>query len=246
MSDCKSCETPGSNYDTKEDELFEDVDLYQQAIGSLIYLSVATRPDISFSVNLLARNLSKPTKNNWIGVKRIFRYLKGTLNYGLVYKKKSYSLIGYSDASHADDDEDRKSSYGYVFLINGGAISWCARKLKCITLSSMESEYCALTDAVKEGKWLSIINKELYKDFDAIKINEDNQSAIKFSNNKMINNRSKHIDIKYHFVRENVLAKKIILEYCPTDQMTADIFTKSLGKLLFRRHRDALGVVSCV
>src|SRR3990167_440588 len=122
---------------------FENIPLFQQIVGSLIYLSNKTRPDIAFSVGLLARNMSRPTKHDYDLSKRVMRYLNGTKNMKLTYDKKE-RIVGFSDASYAEDKIDRKSTSGYVFMMNGGAISWRSGKQKIVTLSSMESEYVAV------------------------------------------------------------------------------------------------------
>jgi hypothetical protein len=245
MEDCKPTSTPMAvkNKGYKEDErIFEDEKMYKQLIGSLIYLSNSTRPDICYSVNQLARNMQNPTFENWKQGKRILRYLQGTKQIKLIYKKKKEELCGYSDASYAEDKKDRKSTSGQVFMKNGGAISWKSRKQKIVSLSSMEAEYIALTDATKEGIWLKKMEKELNKENNILTIFEDNQSAIKTANNRIHNDRSKHIDVRYHFIRELIEEKKLKLVYCPTQNMIADIMTKALGKIAHERLRKAMGL----
>jgi hypothetical protein len=245
MEDCKPSSTPMAlkNKQYKEDKkLFEDEKLYKQLIGSLIYISNATRPDICYSVNQLARNMQNPRYEDWKQGKRILRYLQGTKGIKLVYKKEKEELCGYSDASYAEDKKDRKSTSGQVFLKNGGAISWKSRKQKIVSLSSMEAEYIALTDASKEGIWLKKMEKELCNKEDVLTIFEDNQSAIKTANNRIHNDRSKHIDVRYHFIRELIEDKKLKLVYCPTQTMIADIMTKALGKIAHERLRKAMGL----
>ena len=220
---------------------FENIKLYQQIVGSLLYLSNKTRPDISYSVGILARHMSNPNKCDYDLSKRIMRYLNGTREMKLTYNKKE-PIVGYSDASYAEDKLDRKSTGGYVFMMNGGAISWRSIKQKVVSLSSMEAEYVALTDAAKEGLFLQQLINEFSREKKPMLIYEDNQSAIKTAQNRIINNRSKHIDVRHHFIREQVELKQMEIKYIPTTDQTADIFTKALGAILHVKHTKALGL----
>jgi hypothetical protein len=179
---------------------------------------------------------------DWKSGKRILRYLQGTKDIKLIYNKEKSELCGYSDASYAEDKKDRHSTSGQVHLKNGGAISWKSKKQKIVSLSSMEAEYIALTDATKEGIWLKKMEKELNEDHTILTIYEDNQSAIKTANNKIHNDRSKHIDVRYHFIREKIENGELKLVYCPTEYMVADIMTKALGKVAHVRLRMAMGL----
>lgn len=223
-------------------QLFEDVNLYQQLIGSLIYLANATRPDISFAVGYLARSMNAPTNADWINAKRVLRYLNATKNLAINYKSKD-KLIGYSDSSYAEE-LDRKSVGGYVFLQAGAAITWRSTKQEIIAQSSMEAEYIALAEAAKECVWIKKLHKEIFpKSADeAVIIYEDNQSAIKLAENPIHTNRSKHIDVRYHVIREYVKNNVITLQYLPTAEMIADIMTKSLGKVLHARFVAGMGL----
>jgi hypothetical protein len=247
MKDSKPTPTPfpfkWNNDVTDATTPFENINLYQQIVGSLIYLSNKTRPDIAYTVGMLARHMKEPTKHDYDLSKRVMRYLNGTKNLKLIYNKIE-TIAGYSDASYAEND-DRTSTCGYVFMMNGGAISWKSTKQKIVTLSSMESEYVALTDAAKEGLFLKqLINEQQPNNNDKpILIYEDNQSAIKTSQNRIHNSRSKHIDVRHHFIREQVERKQIKLEYIPTTDQIADIFTKSLGFILHAKHTRNLGLM---
>jgi hypothetical protein len=252
MSDCKSLPTPLpntadlDNHYTAEDDYkaFGDRALYQRAIGSLIYLSNLTRPDICFSVNFLARKMAAPTNADWKLVQHLFRYLRGTADYALTYSAHPQRLQGYSDASYGENSPDRKSTSGYVFILNGGAISWSSRKQDIVTLSSTESEYVALTDSFKEGLWLRGLMRDLTGRSIPVPIAEDNDSTIKLASNPTWSRRTKHIDVRYHFVREVVSLGSVSLFYCPTREMVADIMTKSLGSNLLRDHRRAMGLIA--
>ena len=166
MEDCKPVSTPVDissklAHATDEDDSI-DQQRYQSAIGSLMYLSVSTRPDISYAVSSLARFSSKPTKEHWTALKRLLRYLKGTTKYGILYTKGGASkCIGFSDADWAGDINDQKSTSGYVFMLSGGAVSWSSKKQKCVALSTAEAEYVALSSAAQESIWLRQLITEL-------------------------------------------------------------------------------------
>ena len=146
---------------TDDDELVDE-SLHQSAVGSLQYLSTMTRTDITFAVSNVAKYCSKPTKEHWIAVKRIMRYLKGTHNLGLTYKKSdSNSCVGFSDSDWAGDLDDSKSTSGYIFQVGGTAISWKSRKQSCVALSTAEAEYIALSLAAQEAIWLRQLNTDL-------------------------------------------------------------------------------------
>ncbi len=224
------------------------------------YLVTTTRPDIAFAVSAMARHVNQPLEKHWSQIKRIFRYLKGTINYALVYSKNNNntnsnnvnhnninnSIIGYSDASYAPNFEDRKSIGAYIFLFNNGPISWSSKKQPIIALSSCEAEYIALTECAKEALWLGNLHKELNpKSNEPFILYEDNQSSIKIASNNIFSNRTKHIDVKYHFIRDLVNNKKIKLLYCPTNIMIADALTKGLLKVKFNQLRKLMGILNC-
>ena len=221
-----------------------DPSLYQSAVGSLLYLATKTRPDISFAVGSVARYCSKPTREHWTAVKRIFRYLKGTSSLGLLYQpQSSRKLIGYSDADWGGDGYDYKSTSGFCFEIGGTLVSWRSRKQPCVALSTTEAEYIALASTGQEAVWL----QELYQQLDSEQtgptlIYEDNQSTIAMSKNPQFHGRAKHIGIKFHFIREQVANKKVELKYCRTDEMLADMFTKGLGTMKFVKLRELIGL----
>ena len=213
----------------REDEECCDRELYQSVVGCLLYLSTRTRPDIAFAVGSVARHSAKPSKNHWTAVKRILRYLKGTSNFGLLYGHgQKTDLVGYCDADWAGDVDTRHSTSGYIFQIGGGAVSWRSKKQTCVALSTAESEYIALASALQEAVWMRLLmsnlNGEEVNSLEPTVVFEDNTSAISISKNQQFHGRTKHIDIKYHYVREQVAAKTILLEYCKSEDMLADIF----------------------
>jgi hypothetical protein len=189
--------------------------------------------------------MSKPSKEHWQGVKRILRYIKGTINYGLIFKAEDNKgiLAGYSDADWAGDIDTRRSTSWYVFQICGSTVSWCSKRQSSVSRSSTEAEYIALSMASQEAVWLSRLLKNVgVKQEEPILIYEDNQGAIELSRKPKFHNRTKHIDIAHHFIREKVNDKVIYVKYCETEQMLADIMTKPLSKVLFEKFKDKLGV----
>lgn len=202
---------------------------YQEAIGSIMYAAQVTRPDVCFAVNAVSRFMQNPGKAHWIAVKRILRYLKGTANAKLVFSKSGDSnLIGYCDADWAGDVDKRRSTTGYVYLYHGAAISWNSRKQPTVAISTTEAEYMSLAAALQEAMWLKQLQAELENTTDTIVINCDNKSAIDLASTTAYHARSKHIDVRHHFVREKIAERVIKLNYTKTDEMVADIFTKAI------------------
>ena len=228
-----------------DSDLF-DLETYQSAVGSLMYLSTRTRPDITYAVCNVAKFCTKPTRTHWSAVKRIFRYLRGTDDLGILYSKDTTrSCVGYSDADWAGDRNDRKSTSGYCFLLGSGLISWRTTKQSCVALSTAEAEYVALSGAAQEAVWLMSLFKDLHFDKkDPMLIYEDNQSAICLAKNPKNHPKTKHISIKFHYVRDLVASDQIEVKYCPTSDMLADIFTKGLFAEKFCKLRLMLGVHS--
>ena len=251
MEDCNPVETPADASQklkkAEEKEELADKELYQSAVGSLLYVSTRTRPDISNAIGSCARFSSNPTKCHWTAVKRIMRYLKGTFDFGLLYNTTdAKDLVGYSDADWAGDVNDRKSTSGYVFQICGGAISWRSKKQSCVALSTAEAEYMALASTTQEAVWMKHLMTDLHIEIleKPVCIYEDNQSTICIAKNHQYHGRSKHIDIKFHFTRDQVLSGNIELKYCKSEDMIADIFTKPLSGPQFKRLRELLGLTA--
>ena len=244
MEEAKSVKTPVSaNLKLlKASDKSETVDqnLYQSAVGSLLYLTPRSRPDIAFAVNNVARFCSKPTKSHWVALKRIFLYLKGTTHLGLLYSKhaETKALTGYSDADWAGDCNDYKSTTGYLFQIGGTTVTWKSKKQSCVALSTAEAEYMALSSAAQEAVWMRELVSDLeYSPINSTVIFEDNQSAILMAKNPQYHGRTKHINIKYHFIWEQVANGTICLKYCKTENMLADLLTKGVGPEKFERLR---------
>lgn len=245
MEDCHDASTPmepGFKYDNGQ---IIDVP-YRQLIGSLMYLATTTRPDIMFSVSYLSRFLDKPTENTWKAAKRVLRYLKGTKDLGLNYSKSDSALKTYSDADWAGDDQDRKSISGSMTFYSGNPISWFSKKQECVSLSSVESEYIAAASSAQDLVYL----KGILSDFNVTNNKNvllvDNVGTICMAKNYENSKRTKHIDIKFHFIKD-LLAKNVItLEHVRSDQNVADMLTKPLCKTKFEIFRNVcLESVEC-
>lgn len=235
MSDCKSIKTPaevGLKFVENAEEIFDCP--YQQAIGSLLYVAQGTRPDLSYIVNTLSRYNREPKIEHWTAVKRVLRYLQGTKDYKLTYTKEgNQEITGYCDADWASDIRDRKSCTGYVFMFQGGAISWCSRKQQTVALSTSEAEYMAMASAAQEALWLQQLQGELRAprapdDSGPLIVYSDNQSAIKLSANDCYLPRSKHIDIRFHFLKDHVVNNKLKFCFVKGSENISDILTKSV------------------
>jgi len=219
---------------------------YHQAIGSLMYASLGTRPDISLAVQTLSHFTANPGIAHWEAVKRVFRYLKGTRELWLSYGQVVKEMEGYADAD-GSIMEDRKAISGYTFIINGGAVSWSAKKQEIVSLSTTESEYVAATYAanLKEALWLCTLIFQLFgTSLPATTLFSDNQSAIALTKEHQYHVHTKHIDIRFHFIRWIVEEGKIRIIYCPTDEMVADTLTKALPSAKVKHFATSLGLVS--
>lgn len=216
---------------------------YREAVGSLLYLSKGTRPDISFSVSMVSRYMEKPTKLHWNAVKRIMKYLKGTIDYGLHFnkKQKTLSLCGYSDADFAGDIETRKSTTGFIVIWSGCVVSWCSQRQSTVATSTTYSEYIAAFQTVKEIVWLLKLIGEIYPYQNiATTLYIDNQSTLELIKNPVLHKRSKHIDVQYHYIREQYDKKVFQLKYINTKEQPADILTKPLERRIFEFHRNRI------
>lgn len=179
----------------------------------------------------MAQKVSKPTQRDWNELKRVVKYLVGTstLKLTLGNTETKEFVIGYADANWAEDKTDRKSNSGYVFEVNGGVVSWSCKKQTCVALSTTEAEFIALSSACQEASWIQRILKDMkHPASGPIKIYEDNQSCLKLIQDEKLSNRTKHIDTRYHFVKDFVTKKIVECEYCPTETMLADLLTKPL------------------
>ena len=235
------CESNTQVYE-QDDEPF-DPRTYREAVGSLVYAMVSTRPDLCYAVSKLSQTLSNPTTGNWQMLKHVFQYIQGTLDLGLVFRKTDkLGLIGYADADWANSN-DRKSMTGYCFMMseNGPAISWKTQKQTSTALSTCEAEYMALSAASQEAIYLIRIYENLTgKNCSPVKIFGDNQGSLALVKNPIKHGRSKHIDIRYHFVRDCVAEGKVELSYIPSNDNLADPFTKPLSRVKLNNLREKL------
>jgi hypothetical protein len=214
-------------------------------IGSLLYLT-ATRPDILFSVCLCARFQSDPRESHLTAVKRILKYLKGTPNLGLMYKKTSeYRLSGYCDADYAGDRLERKSTSGNCQLLGNNLISWASKRQSTIALSTAEAEYISASLCTTQMLWMKNQLEDLQIFESNIPIFCDNTAAICLSKNPILHSRAKHIEIKHHFIRDYVQKGIVTLKFIDTDHQWADIFTKPLAEDRFLFILENLNIQNC-
>ncbi|KAL2251475.1 UNVERIFIED_CONTAM: Retrovirus-related Pol polyprotein from transposon TNT 1-94 [Sesamum indicum] len=203
---------------------------YASAIGSLMYATICTRPDIAHAVGVVSRFMSNPGVMHWEAVKWILRYLRGTKDRALVFGKGKLTLFGFVDADFAGSDYDkRRSTTGYVFTYGGTAVSWVSKLQKVVTLSTTEAEYVAVTEAAKELIWLQHFLGELGKPQADVILHGDSQSAIHLAKNPAFHSRTKHIEIKYHFIRQLLEKKALQLEKIQGEKNPADMLTKAVA-----------------
>jgi len=210
-----------------------------------MYAMMCTRPDICYAIDLVSRYQSNPERDHWKAVKKIFWYLKGTADYSLCYSGSDLLLKGYIDADWAGDRNDRKSTSGYAFLLNGGTISWESKKQICTALSTMESEFVACASAVQEVVWLKRFFEHLNiakNSKDPMTLYCDSQATIAYTKDPKYHSKTKHIDIKYNFVRYIVASGEVNLQYIPTREMIVDPFTKAISRYLFEKYVKSLGL----
>ena len=246
MENCKPISTPlDANHNlskdmspqTEEEKQFMQNIPYREAIGSLLFLSQISRPDIYYAVNVLSQFNSNSGIKHWQAVKRVMRYIKGTLSSKIEYSKSNEGIFGYCDADWAGDKETRRSTSGYVFMMSNGPISWKSQKQSTVALSSCEAEYISLCTATQEANWWLQFSRELCPQ-ENVKILCDNQSAIAIGMDKGYSSKSKHIDIKYYFVRQMIEENKIDVEYVPSEDQGADGLTKPLNKVKLQKMKN--------
>ena len=254
MEGCKSVSTPlelGSHLDmsqqpsTEEERAAMAAVPYRSAIGSLMYLATCTRPDLAAAVSELSKFSQNPGAAHWEGVKRVLRYVSGTVGDGLLYKRGAQVEVwGYSDAGHAGCQETSKGRSGYVFLSAGAAISWRSSMMKLVTHSSCESEYVGLSEAGNEVVYLHQLQGEMKIGKESVLLLGDNESSLKLAMNPVFHQRSKHIRIKYHSLRDRV--EEGLIELCKVDTglNAADMLTKNVGVGVLKICKSLVGMVS--
>ncbi|KAJ0452174.1 putative RNA-directed DNA polymerase [Helianthus annuus] len=246
MDGCKAEVTPmNANEKLFLDDKADKVDevMFRSLVGGLIYLT-HTRPDLAYSVSLISRFMQSPSKLHLGAAKRILRYVASTIGFGIWYERGvPVQLLGYTDSDWASSIDDRKSVSASVFNLGSGAVTWSSKKQNTVALSSTEAEYVASSAATSQAVWLRRIlcDLGLVQESPTV-IFCDNHSAINLSRNPVLHGRTKHIEIKHHYVRDMVAQQEISLEYCGTEMQVADVLTKALGREKFIRFRMLLGV----
>ncbi|KAJ1685762.1 hypothetical protein LUZ63_017152 [Rhynchospora breviuscula] len=246
VEDSKSLDTPmgkSANIDADEKGKPMDITLYRGIIGSLLYLT-ASRPDIMYAVCLCARYQANPKESHHKAVKRILRYVKGTQNLGLWYGKQTeLDLVGYTDADFAGDRMDRKSTSGTCQFLGGSLVSWSSRKQTSVALSTAEAEYVAAGSCCTQLLWMMQTLRDYELEFQKVPILCDNTSAILISKNPVLHSRTKHIEIRHHFIRDHVEKGDVELVHVDTKEQIADIFTKPLPTQQHLELRFKLGML---
>lgn len=241
MYDCKPVGTPlDPNVKWSKINQGETDHPYKELLGCLQYLTLTSRPDISTAVSTLSKYQSNATDVHWVGLKRILRYLRGTVDTKLIYEKRPYThtVKGYADADFANDPDDRRSVSGYAFEIFGSLVSWSTKRQQTVSLSTSEAELIALCTAVAEGLWLVKCLQELDVVSIPFVIMEDNIPCISIAEEPRSHQRMKHLDIKYMFIRDHIKEGKLKLQFIRSEDQPADAFTKGLPK---ETHRRLLG-----
>ena len=247
MSEYNSARTPMEARfklvkDGKEDE--GNPSQFRSHIGSLKYL-INTRLDITYSVNHLSRYMNKPSSERMSAAKRILRYIKGTSSFGLRYErgKENYSIQGFSESDFARNSDDQKTTTGQLFFMGNSTITWNTVKQNVVALSPCEAEYIAASAPSCQGIWIIRFVEEILNiKVRPFKLYVDNKLAIALSKNPSQHGRSKHIEMRFHFIRDCVEKGYVDIEYVNTESQLADLFTKPLGHIKFEEIQEKLGV----
>ena len=256
MSDCKPVGTPilpGMKYSNaqcpkSEEEIRAMRNIpYINAVGSLLYLALMTRPDIAYATSVLARFNSNPGMEHWKAVKHLLRYLKGTIDLKLTYGPDlslgDNTFITYCDADHGGNKDNGKSTSGYMVRLGSGVVCWSSKLQSIVALSTTEAEYVAAVAAGKEICWMKNLLKEIgYPSLTPSKLYIDNQSAIQVAKNPEHHGRMKHLDLCYYWLRDKVDEKEIQPIYLQSEDMPADLLTKALPKPQVIKLREMMGL----
>lgn len=250
LEDCKESKIPLDPGHGKRVEIHDAMkrpDIYRSAIGTLLFLSVNTRPDIAVSTSILGRKVTNPTESDWVELKRVIRYLKGTMDYKLKLggdeeQSNEANIVGYADADWGGDTKDRKSTSGQCFKIYGGTVSWSSKKQDCVSLSSKEAEYISLSEACQELIWLQNLLKNFHVANKKNVMYEDNQSCLTSLSSEKFGSKSKHIEIRYHFAKDLKKRNLVNFQYCPSENMIADMLTKPLESVKLRKLTQLVGL----
>ena len=214
-----------------------------------MYGMIYTRPDVAFTTGRLSQYLKAPVQRHYNGVKELLRYIGSTIDQRIRYgPSTNRNLAVYTDADWAGDKTDRKSTSGFVAMLYGGPVSWASRKQTSVATSSTESEYIALSTGAKQAVWIGQVIRDMGflgyigPDPNNVSIKGDNQGSLALVKNPHLHERSKHIDIQYHYIRDLEEKGRINVSYIPTTDMVADGLTKPLGRMAFGRFRELLGI----
>jgi len=252
MSECNKTDTPCDNNiqlsksqspDKPDEKMHKE---YRALVGSLMYLMTGTRPDIAYAVQSVSRYLGCPGEAHVKAAKRILRYVKGTSNYGILYDGKmgKENIEAYVDSDYAKDLDGRRSTSGYVTILAGGVVTYSSKLQRTVALSSAEAEYMGLAHGTQEVLFLRELVKEIGLSQNQTVIHVDNQAAQQMAMNPVHHQRTKHIDVRYHFVRERIQTKEIELQHVSTKENLADIMTKGVTTGILNYLRPKLGICS--
>uniref|UniRef100_A0A2N9EPJ3 CCHC-type domain-containing protein n=1 Tax=Fagus sylvatica TaxID=28930 RepID=A0A2N9EPJ3_FAGSY len=255
MLDAKPVSTPLANHFRlsgsqcpKNEEEIENMSKvpYASAVGCLMYAMVCTRPDLAHAVSTVSRYMANPGREHWNAVKWISRYLKGTAEHGILFSRQpvTNSVVEYVDADYAGEVDDRRSTTGYVFTLSGGPICWKSTLQSIVAMSTTEAEYMAVAEAAKEALWLKGLVKELGLNQGGVQMHCDSQSAIYLAKNQVYHARTKHIDVRFHKIRELIVTGDIVLEKVHTSENAADMLTKPVTTAKFKHCLDLVNVSS--
>lgn len=244
MNNSNKVATPCDRTECNDSKPIESQVPYREAIGCLMYLTAGTRPDIAYAVSKAARSMESPTQNDWTMVKRIFKYLRGTSTYGILYKIDGSTLQVYSDADFGGCSKTRRSTTGVISIISGGAVSWTSQLQRSVALSTTEAEFVASSEGTKELIWLQRLLSELGHRVEKPTLFIDSASALKLTKNPEFHKRTKHIDVRYFFVREKYLDGVVDVQHVSSDMNLADILTKPLDRGKFTELRHGISVTT--
>ena len=257
MTDCNPALTPLEERSSKPNVVSEEAQPedangqwrshYGSLVGALLYAALSTRPDIAYASGVMARVVSNPSYADWLAAKRVLRYVKGTASMGLTYGRGTQGdgrismAPCFSDADWAGDTVDRRSTTGLILKVNGCTVSWASKKQQTVSLSSAEAEYMAAGAATQEIIWLRGLLGELsFAQEEPTALQVDNQSAMAMASDDVHHARTKHIDIRHHFIRQHISEGTLRLGWVSSAEQEADILTKPLGRVLFIKLRERL------
>ncbi|XP_031257797.1 secreted RxLR effector protein 161-like [Pistacia vera] len=217
---------------------------YSNAVGFVMYSMISTKPDLANAISLLSRFMSNPGNEHWNALKWLMRYINGTVQIGLIFCKRyaSLDLVGYVDADFAGDQDSRKFITAYYFTLGGNCVSWKAQLQPLVALSTTEVEYVVVSNAFKEATWLQGILKEADLLNGTTIVYSDSQSAIHLSKNPVYHERTEHVDVRHHFVRDLIAKGEINLLKVPTEESPADMRTKVMNTGKFKHCLNLLHI----